>query len=115
MARISGLAIGIVVPPGSSGSSNLAVVSVARLRDASFDDNWFRDWRDTYDESVCAQAGGVARHAQTTINARLVFIGTCAGGVFTYHVHVAVGGVVVTVMSVGSPELGLKVIEGIKP
>ncbi|HEX3427684.1 MAG TPA: hypothetical protein VHS36_02670 [Candidatus Limnocylindrales bacterium] len=114
-ARISGLAIATVDAPAASGSPGLAVVTVARLRDPALDDTWFRSWRDTYDSAVCTRAGGVSRHAETTINGRTTFIGTCAGGVFTYHVHVAESDAIVTVMSIGSPALAEKVIEGIKP
>ena len=55
------------------------MVSIVHLRDPAANDEWFRSYRDSYDESACAQAGGVARHAQTPMNGRTVYIGGCAG------------------------------------
>jgi hypothetical protein len=111
----SGLAIGIAVDPATSDAAELTVVSVIRLRDPTVDEAWFRTYRDTYDKAACGSAGGVSGHAETTINARTVFVATCAGGAFVYHVRLAVGAIVVSALSVGSRRLGLKVMEGIKP
>jgi hypothetical protein len=114
-AQIFALAIAIAVAPGASGSTDLAVVSVAKVRDPSVGEEWFRQWRDSYDKSACESAGGVSGHAQATIAGRLVFIGSCAGGAFTYHVRLSNGSVVISILSVGPRRLGEKVMEGIRP
>jgi hypothetical protein len=110
----SGLAIAIAVDPGTSAAPELTVVSVVRLRDPSVDEAWFRDYRDSYDTSACASAGGVSGHAQSTIATRTVFISSCAGGAFIYHVRLAEG-IIVSALSVGSRRLGQKVMEGLRP
>jgi hypothetical protein len=111
----SGLAIGIAVDPATSDAAELTVVSVIRLREPTVDEAWFRTYRDTYDKAACGSAGGISGHAETTINTRTVFVATCAGGAFVYHVRLAAGAIVVSALSVGSRRLGLKVMEGIKP
>jgi hypothetical protein len=113
--QASALAMAIAVAPGASGSTDLAVVSVVHVRDPSVGDEWFRQWRDSYDQSACESAGGVSGHAQASIAGRTVFIGSCAGGAFTYHVRLADGSIVVSALSVGPRRLGEKVMEGIKP
>ena len=110
-----GLAVGIAVVPEASASEDLAVVSVVRLRDPSVGEDWFRSWRDTSDTAACAPAGGVAGHAQATIGNRTVFIGSCAGGAFTYHVRLVPQGIVVSVTSLGVRRLGEKLIRGMSP
>ena len=119
-ASASGLAIAVATPdgeliPGSSAAPglDLAVVSVIRLRDPSADDAWFRDWRDSYDEASCANAGGVLRRAETTIGGGTVFVGTCAGGSFTYHARVDGGAAVISLTSVGPSQLGRTIMEGL--
>jgi hypothetical protein len=119
-ASASALAIAVATPdgeliPGSSAAPglDLAVVSVIRLRDPSADDAWFRDWRDSYDEASCANAGGVVRRAETTIGGATVFVGTCAGGSFTYHARVDGGAAVVSLTSVGPSQLGRTIMEGL--
>src|SRR5207247_2152058 len=81
------------------------VASVARLRDPSADEAWFRGYRDSYDQSACTAAGGVAGHAESVINGRTVFIGTCAAGAITYHVRLAGGSIVLSLTSVGPDRL----------
>lgn len=116
----TGLAIAVATPageliPGSSAAPgmDLAVVSVIRLRDPAADDAWFRDWRDSYDEASCANAGGVLRRAETTIGGVTVFVGTCAGGSFTYHARVDGGAAVISLTSVGPSRLGQTIMEGL--
>jgi hypothetical protein len=101
------IAIALVRVTGSSATSDdIAVVSVIRLRDPTVDDAWFRAWRDSYDASACAQAGGVVRHAEVTIAGHQVFVASCAGGAFTYHARVRDGEIVVAVTSIGTARLG---------
>jgi len=109
----SGLAMAIAVAPQSSASTDLAIVSVIRLRDASAGEAWFRAYRDSYDAASCATAGGVSGNAQATMHDRTVFIGSCAGGAFTYHVWLPDGPLIVSATSVGPLRLGEKVMESI--
>jgi hypothetical protein len=111
---VSYLAIGLARPRGATADDpNFAIVNVVRLRDpgASGDDEWFRDWRDSYDAAACGQAGGVARHAETTVDELPVFVAACAGGPFTYHVRIADGAVVLSVTSLGPADLGRRIVE----
>ena len=109
-ANAESLAVAIAAdqPTGS-----FVVASVVQLRPGVFDEEFFRDWRDSYDEGVCAQAGGVAGNAQTEIDGRTVYIGTCAGGVHTYHVYLEGSDAIVSVNSVGEARLGEEVMENL--
>jgi hypothetical protein len=94
-----------------AASNNLVVASVVKLRPGIYSDEFFRDWRDSFDESVCGQAGGVAGNAQATIDGRTVYIGTCSGGVHTYHVHLEGPDAILSVNSVGDGRLGEQLVE----
>jgi hypothetical protein len=110
------LAIGLYRLSGAPATSpDIAVASVVRLRDPAADDAWFRSWRDSYDGSACAQAGGITRHLETTIAGRTVYVGACAGGAFTYHTRIAGGGIVVSITSVGAERLGETILERLRP
>ena len=119
---VRALAIALAMPagevtPGSSlaPGADLAVVSVIRLRDPSVDETWFRDWRDSYDEAACANAGGFGRRAETVIGGRTVFSGSCAGGSFTYHVRVDDDAVVISLTSIGPGRIGQSIMERLAP
>jgi hypothetical protein len=101
-----GVAIGLYTVTGQQPVQDFAIVSVVRLRDPSVGDDWFRSYRDSYDEAACAQAGGVARNSEATIGTNLVFIGGCAGGAFTYHVRLQPRGIVVSITAAGPARLG---------
>jgi hypothetical protein len=101
-----GLAIGLYTVPNQQPIVDFAIVSVVRLRDATVDDAWYRSYRDSYDTAACAQAGGVARHAESTIGPNHVYIGSCAGGAFTYHVRLAAQPIVVSITAAGPARLG---------
>jgi hypothetical protein len=108
------LAVALAIVPAASGVDDLAIVSVVRLRDPSRDEAWFRDWRDSYDEGACSQADGVAvGHAEAEIGGGTVYIGSCAGGVLTYHTRLEQAGILVSVHALGSRRLGEKVMAGI--
>ena len=112
----AGLAIALYRVPGAAAPANdLAVVSVIRLRDPSMGEEAYRAWRDTYDASACEVAGGVSGKAQTTINGRVVYIGSCSGGVLTYHVRIREGAVIVSVTSIGPMRLGEQAMKAIEP
>ncbi|HUQ77903.1 MAG TPA: hypothetical protein VM427_03380 [Patescibacteria group bacterium] len=111
---VSYLAIGLARPRDAAADDpNLAIVNVVRLRspgDAT-DDTWFRDWRDSFDEPACARAGGVARHAQTTIDQIPVFVAACANDAFTYHARIGDGALVLSITSIGPADLGRSIVE----
>ena len=101
-----GVAIGLYTVTGQQPVQDFAIVSVVHLRDPSVGDDWFRSYRDSYDEAACAQAGGVDRHSEATIGTNQVFIGGCAGGAFTYHVRAETHGIVVSITAAGPARLG---------
>ena len=107
------LAVALAIVPGSSAADDLAVVSVVRLRDPTRDENWFRDWRDTYDQAACSPAGGLVGNAEAEIGGGTVYIGSCAQGVRTYHTRLAAAGIVVSITALGSRRLGEKVMAGL--
>jgi hypothetical protein len=96
-------AAGLAVDPASG---DFVYVVVVRLLPGAMDDGAFRDWRDSFDEGACSQAGGVATHGETGIGGRTVYIGTCAGGLLTYHVWLEDRGVLISASAVGERRLG---------
>ena len=99
--------------PSSDALPDYVVVTVARLKPGLFGDLFFRGWRDTFDAAVCDQAGGVEGHAEAEIAGRQTFIGTCAGGVHTYHVYLPEHDVIVSLQGAGDGRFGERVIEGL--
>jgi hypothetical protein len=88
-------------PPATDTLTDYVVVTVAKLRPGTFSDAFFRGWRDTFDAGVCAQAGGVDANAETEIAGHRTFIGTCKGGVHTYHVHLPTNDLIVSMQGLG--------------
>jgi hypothetical protein len=111
--NVAAIATGLATAPGGSDASELVIVNVVRLRNPAVDEEWFREWRDSYDTAACERAGGVSGHASSTINGHAVFIGSCQGGAFTYHLRIANGSVVVSLTSVGPSRPGERVVEAI--
>ncbi|MEO7664523.1 MAG: hypothetical protein ABIV26_05300, partial [Candidatus Limnocylindrales bacterium] len=64
---------------------------------------------------ACSQASGVAGHAEAQIDGRTVYIGTCGGGVRTYHAWLAPDGVMVSASAVGDRRLGERLVENLSP
>ena len=85
---------------------DFAIVNVVHLRDPSLGEDWYRSWRETYDEGACEQAGGVVRRAETPVGALIVHVGSCAGGAFTYHARLNEGNVILSMTSVGPARIG---------
>ncbi|MBA2717634.1 MAG: hypothetical protein H0U52_00130 [Chloroflexi bacterium] len=114
---VSYLAVGLArLRDAPADDPNLAIVNVVRLRDpgSAGDEQWFRDWRDTYDGAACAPAGGIARHAETEVDGLAVFIAACANDAFTYHVRVADGVAVLSLTSVGPADIGRRIVEKLR-
>lgn len=111
---VSALAIAAAFRPQATGTDgDYVVVTVARVKPGLFGDLFYRGWRDTFDAAVCEQAGGVDGHAEAEIAGRQTFIGTCAGGVHTYHVHLPGRDVIVSMQAVGAGRFGERVVEGL--
>ena len=112
--QVDALAVGVYLGPGSSPSDDLAIANVARLRPGTFTDTWFRSWRDTYNEGACETSGGVAAGvAETEIGGRTTHIGSCIGGVHTYHVHLTGPDRVVSITALGEARFGERVVAGL--
>ena len=109
-ASAQSLAVGLAV---DQATGNLVVASVVKLKPGVFSDEFFRDWRDSFDQGVCGQAGGVTGNAQATMDGRTVYIGTCEGGVHTYHVHLEGPDVIVSLNSVGDSRLGEQLMDSL--
>ena len=110
VASVDSAAFAIVTEGG-----DLASGVVAHLRPDVYSDAFFRDWRDSYDEGACGQAGGVAAHAETTLGDRPAFITTCAGGLRVYHAYVPEREVIVSVFSLGQGRFGEQLVAGLRP
>ena len=97
----------------SAEVSDYAVVTVTRLRPGLLDDDFHRDWRDSFDAGVCEAAGGLDGHAEARIAGHRTFIGTCAGGVRTYHVALEDERILVSMQALGEARLGERIVEGL--
>jgi len=100
------IAVALAVAPGPSGSEDLAVASVIRLRPDVFDEAFYQEWRDTYNEGACEVADGVESVRQTEIGGRQVYVGTCVGGAMTYHTYLEDQGFLVSVTATGERRFG---------
>jgi hypothetical protein len=109
------IATGLATPAGQASPTEFVIVNAVRLRDPSLNEDWFRAWRDSYDTAACAQAGGVTGHAESEIQGRTVFIGSCANGAFTYHTRIGNGGIVLSLTSIGPSRLGEKLLDHLAP
>jgi hypothetical protein len=94
---------------------DLASAVVARPNPGVFSDAFFRDWRDSYNEGACAQSGGVVGNAESVIGERTVYIGTCAGGLRTYHAWIESRGLLVSAFSLGDRRFGEQLLAGLRP
>lgn len=94
--------------------SDLASGVVAHLRPGVWSDRFFQDWRDTYDQGACGQAGGVVGHAQSTVGTRSVYVTTCGGGLRVYHAYLPGPGVVVSLFSLGDRHFGDLIMTGLR-
>jgi hypothetical protein len=96
-----------------AGRDDYAVVTVTRLRQGPFGDDYFRDWRDSFDQAVCAQAGGIDGHAEAPLGGRTTYIGTCAGGVRTYHLRLEGPDRIVSLQALGEARFGEQIVAGL--
>jgi hypothetical protein len=97
-----------------AGSGNLVYALVVRIRPASFGDEAFRQWRDSYDEGACAAGGGVVGNAEATLGGRQTFITSCVGGMHTYHVFLKDQGVVISASAIGDGRFGELLLDNLR-
>jgi hypothetical protein len=97
-----------------AASANLAYALVVRLRTPGLGAAFFRDWRDSYDEGACAGSGLAIGHAEAEIDGRTVYIGTCEGGIRTYHVLVQGETVLISSWSLGEGNFGEALVSNLR-
>lgn len=113
-ATIDRIAVATAFGPLSTDTpGDYAVVTIAGLRAGAFSEAVFRDWRDTFDAAVCDQAGGVSGHGETMLGEHQVWIGTCAGGVHTYHATLRNDSVIVSLQGLGPGRFGEQIMAGL--
>jgi hypothetical protein len=105
------VATAIAVDPDTG---DFVYTTIVRLRPDVFDEELFRDWRDSFDDGACSRAGGVTGRAEATLAGRTVHIGSCAEGVRTYHVWIAALRALVSASSLGDRRLGEQLVEGLR-
>lgn len=110
-ARNVGSAAFAVVVDGSDLASGV----VAELEPGRYSDALFRDWRNSYNEGACAQAGGVAGNAEAEMGGRTVYIASCAGGLRVYHAWLPERGVIVSLFSLGDRRFGERLMGDLRP
>jgi hypothetical protein len=113
LAKLATSAVGAVAV--DTGTTDLAYALVVKLRLGALTDSKFRDWRDSYDEGTCGGASAVVGHAETLIAGRTVFIGTCSGGLRTYHVWIREKDLLISVSSLGPRKLGELLLAELRP
>jgi hypothetical protein len=112
---VVGVAVAAAFGPQATDTNlDYVVVTLARLEPGVLDDTYFRDWRDSFDEAVCEQTGGIEGHAEAEIAGHQTFITTCAGGVRTYHVYLSTSNVVVSMQAAGEGRYGELVVRGLR-
>jgi hypothetical protein len=109
-ANVEAAAYGLVVDGEDLGSA-----VVARLDPGIYSEAFYRSWRDTYNEGACGQSGGVVGNAESQLGERTVYIGTCAGGLRTYHAWLEGRGVIVSAFSLGDRRFGELLMAGLRP
>jgi hypothetical protein len=107
------IAVALAVGPGSSGSDDVAVASIIRLRPDVFDEAFYQEWRDTYNEAACEVADGVESEDQATIGGRQAYVGTCVGGAKTYHTYLEDQGFIVSITATGARGFGELILAGL--
>ena len=95
--------------------SDLVAAVVAKPYSGTYSDAFFKDWRETYDDGACAQAGGVAGSSEADLGTRKVYPTACNGGLQTYHVWLPMRAVIVSAFSVGDKDYGERLLVGLRP
>ena len=111
LAFAEAVAAGLAVDPSTG---DLVYATVVRPHEVPVSDETYEDWRTSFDEGVCTQAGGVSGLAEAEIGGRQTFIGTCAGGARTYHVWLGNRQLLVSVSAAGERRFGELLVEGLR-
>lgn len=111
VAVATSFAAAVAVDPGSGDFVFAAVVALPPGRMTA---DLFRDWRDSFDEGACSQAGGVVGNAEAEIGGRTVHIGSCDGGLHTYHAWLDDRNIIVSASAVGAARLGEQLMDGLR-
>jgi hypothetical protein len=98
----------------NANTGDFVYALVVRLRPGAMNDALFRSWRDTFDEGACSQAGGVTGHAEAEIGGHRTFIGTCAGGMHTYHVWLPAQQRLVSMSALGERRFGEQLLRNLR-
>ena len=109
--------IGTAIDAGvavDTGSGNLVHAWVVRLRPDRFTETIYQQWRDSYDEGACADAGGVVGRAQATIDDRTVYITSCTASVRTYHVWLEQAGILISASAIGDGRFGELLMDNLR-
>jgi len=97
-------------------ASDLASAVIAKPHPGTFSDAWYADWRATYDRGACSQAGGLAATTETELgDGRVLYVGTCSGGLHTYHTWLPGRSVVISAFGLGDRRFGEQLMAGIRP
>jgi hypothetical protein len=99
---------------GDTGSGNLVHAWVLPLRPDRFTETIYQQWRDSYDEGACADAGGVVGRAEATIDDRTVYITSCTASVRTYHVWLEQGGILISASAIGDGRFGELLMDNLR-
>jgi hypothetical protein len=91
----------------ASTSGEFAYVSLVRLRQP-LGTEAYRDYRESFDQAACSQAGGRTGTATGNFGGRSFEIGRCAGGLLTYHLALD-DPIIVSISSLGERRLGEKI------
>jgi hypothetical protein len=95
--------------------NDLASGVVAELQPGLLDESFFTDWRETYDDGACSQAGGVKTNAETQLGGRTVWITTCGGGLTVYHTQIPDRNLVISLFSLGDGRYGERLMRDLRP
>jgi hypothetical protein len=108
----SGIAVG-TAGAGNAQGADFATSTVVQLRPGIYSDAFYAAWRKSYDEAVCASAGGVSSQIRQFVGQHAVDLTVCGGGARTYHTHLA-GDILISITAIGDRRFGGLVMAGLR-
>jgi hypothetical protein len=97
-----------------AGAGNLVYAWVVRLREGKFGEEVYRQWRDSYDQGACGGNASIVGRAQATIDARTVYITSCAQGLHTYHLWLQNQGILISATAIGDGKFGEQLMDNLR-
>ena len=97
-----------------TGTGNLVLANIVRLRPGAFGAELYRQWRDSYDEGACAGSGGVVGHAEAVIANRQTYVTSCVAGMHTYHLWIEDQDILISASSIGADRFGEQLLTGLR-